>query len=174
MPQDIDVITRVLVLIGKKSVKCKQRFPFILEFAWQKIQSMRVINGSVNTQYRTGWLEFVFKCIQKLRNDDGLGFHSRIQLVYLERAIAFDKKHALKSCFKQFRGFFQMYEVKNRYAVLFSAAEFLDRIGAVMLNSNLYLKTIKKKSEVVSLYGSQFKGEIALQTGVNHKYLDLL
>ena len=37
-----------------------------------------------------------------------------------------------------------MYEVKNRYAILFFTAEFLDKIGAAMLNSNLYLRTIKK------------------------------
>lgn len=37
-----------------------------------------------------------------------------------------------------------MYEVKNRYAILFSAAELLDKTGAAILNGNLYLRTIKK------------------------------
>lgn len=37
-----------------------------------------------------------------------------------------------------------MYEVKNRIRnTFFSAAEFLDKIDAAMLNSNLYLRTIK-------------------------------
>lgn len=37
-----------------------------------------------------------------------------------------------------------MYEVKNRYAILFSAAQFLDKIVPSVLKSNLYLRTAKK------------------------------
>lgn len=37
-----------------------------------------------------------------------------------------------------------MYEVKNRYAILFSAALFLDKIVASVLKTYLYLRSTKK------------------------------
>lgn len=63
---------------------------------------MTFINSPVNTQYQTKCLEIVFKWIQKIRNYDGSEFHSWIQLVYLERAFAFDKRHSIKEFLQAF------------------------------------------------------------------------
>lgn len=54
-----------------------------------------------------------------------------------------------------------MYEVKNRYAILFLVAELLDKIEVTMLNNNLYLRTIKK-SEIRErgLYMTNPSGEL--------------
>lgn len=114
---------------------------------------MTVISSPENTQYITGWLEFVFKWILRLRNYHHSEFHSWNQLVCLERIFSFDKKKGVKEFLQGFLSFFFFFNVwswKQICNTVLSSwtLDYLAKEMAAKLSSILYLKTFFKKTKL--------------------------